>query len=142
MGLINFRVLRIGILSLMLGGSIACTQLFNFFGPKEIAQILKIEVKPEQDLDRSVSLQGIVSQRISFLDSGAYQLTDGTGTIWVLTKNDLPEEGEALEVKGRLRHKSIPIEDRDLGELYILETERNDIPSAGSAGFVPVSQPD
>ena len=107
----------------MLGGSIGCTQLFNFFSTKEIAQISQIEVKPEQNLDRSVSLQGTVSQRISFLDSGAYQLTDGTGTIWVFTKNDLPEEGEALAVKGKLRYKSIPIEDRDLGESYILEWE-------------------
>ncbi len=138
---IHFRVLRIGIVSFLLGGSIACTDLFNFFGPKNIAQIKEIEVKEGENLDRKVSVKGIVGERIAFLDSGAYQLTDETGTIWVFTKNFLPQEGAGLEIKGQLRRKSIPIADRDLGEFYIFETERNKIPESGTAGFVPVSQP-
>ena len=122
---INFRVLRIGMLSLMLAGSLACTQLFNFSEPKtEIAQILNIKAEPEQNLDRQVSLEGTVTRRISFLDSGAYQIKDETGTIWIFTNNDLPERGQMLEIQGKLRYESIPIADRDLGELYIFETER------------------
>ena len=124
MQLINSRVLRIGILSFMLGGTVSCSQLFNFSDRKQIAQIINIKIKQEQNLDRRVSLQGTVSKRVSFLKSGAYQLKDETGTIWIFTKNNLPDEGESLEIKGKLRHESIAIADRELGELYILETER------------------
>ena len=137
MSKINFRVLRIGILSSILFGTAACSDLFNFYD-KDIAQILNTKVKPEQKLDRKVSVDGTVIKSVSFLEGGAYQLQDKTGTIWIFTENDLPEEGTAIEIKGNLRHKNITFEDRDLGELYILESERNYILTAD---IVPVSQP-
>ena len=35
-------------------------------------------------------------------EAGAYQLDDGTGKIWVTTKNGVPEEGQILAVRGKV----------------------------------------
>ncbi|MDJ0727342.1 MAG: hypothetical protein QNJ38_19760 [Prochloraceae cyanobacterium] len=142
---IYLRVLRIGILTSMLAGTVACTDLFNFYRDRNIAQILQIKVEQGKNLDRQVSVDGTVTRSISFLESGAYQLQDETGTIWIFTDDELPEAGTALEIKGKLRHKNISIEDRDLGQSYIFETERiykitGEVKGAEVIG-VPISQP-
>ncbi|MDY6936808.1 MAG: DNA-binding protein [Cyanobacteriota bacterium] len=73
---------------------------------------------------RGVYLQGTIAQTAPFLDNGAYQLQDETGTIWVVTPRELPESGKEVLIRGTVRYHSIPIGDREFGELYIEEKKQ------------------
>ena len=35
-------------------------------------------------------------------EAGAYQVDDGTGKIWVITRNGVPREGAKVGLKGRV----------------------------------------
>jgi len=51
---------------------------------------------------KEVTIEGTIDERTWFnaLDTGAYQVTDDTGSIWVITKKEPPEEGEEVVVTG------------------------------------------
>jgi len=71
-----------------------------------------------------VILHGTAIDLVPFLDSGAYQLQDETGTVWVVSPTDLPTSGESLQITGILVDRSIPINGVDYGEIYIEEIDR------------------
>lgn len=55
-------------------------------------------------VDREVVVGGEVTKTYAvdlvITEAGAYQVDDGTGKIWVITKNGVPEEGQTVVVKG------------------------------------------
>ena len=57
----------------------------------------------------TVSLKGKVGKHIPFLESSAYEIEDSTGRIWVLTT------------------EPIPIDGKELGEIYIQELKRREV---------------
>ena len=126
--LTTHKFLRIGILSLILGVLIGCAHLGNLGNlPINLRKrnVLEIsDLQQKQDLDSTVYLQGKVVKIVPFLDSGAYQLEDDTGSIWVFTKNSLPAEGDRLVVKGEIQYQKITQPDRELGEFYLKEIEQ------------------
>lgn len=71
-----------------------------------------------------IYLKGQVRQVVDLLEEGAYQLQDTTGKVWVVTSNPLPQPGDAIVIKGQLRYESIPVEQLELGEVYVIELER------------------
>lgn len=77
-----------------------------------------------QNTTATVHLLGEVVTKAPFLESGAYQLKDDTGTIWVITNQTLPEVGDGILIKGQLQYQSIPIGGQELGEVYIQEQEQ------------------
>ncbi len=128
MMLVRFMGLRIAILSLVLGGLLGCSELVNLsfissaINRRNITEISQL--KQEENLNSTVYLQGTVGKRVRFVDSGAYQLQDDTDSIWVFTDRSLPNRGDRLAIKGKVEYKSIPIEEQELGELYIVEIEQ------------------
>ncbi len=66
-----------------------------------------------------VQLQGTVGDRVPLLGSTAYELQDSTGKIWVLTKQPPPTKGQQVVVKGTLRYKSIPLNGKEEGSVYM-----------------------
>ncbi|MGL5060982.1 MAG: DNA-binding protein [Microcoleus sp.] len=122
------QALRIGSLSLILtGGLLSCGSLpmsqLNL--GVNVASIGDIQQK--RQVDAEVYLRGKVENRAPFVGNAAYQLKDGTGSIWVLTKETLPQQGYEVLLKGNVRYKSITIKNlagRDLGEVYIEEMEQ------------------
>lgn len=82
--------------------------------------------------DRIISLKGRVIARVPFIDSGSYQIQDDTGTVWILTKNPLPNIGEEVTIKGQVEYQPIPIGGQDIGEFYVLELEKLATASASS----------
>lgn len=127
----------IGPLVLVLaGGLLGCSQLadsslhWNF----NLARINDIQQK--RQLDVEVYLQGKVENRAPFLGTSAYQLQDGTGRLWVLTKEAVPQTGDQLLIKGQVRYMSIPLKElgsQDLGEVYVEELERIKRAEAGES---------
>ena len=82
------------------------------------------DLKPQQDNNVMVYLQGKVAKQIPLLERQVYQLQDSTGTIWVLTNQTSIQQGDEVLVKGKVRYESIPLAGKDFGELYIEEQEQ------------------
>jgi len=60
---------------------------------------------PSQYEGGTVSIKGTVRDTFSIplVSQGAYELSDGTGSIWVITTSGVPSEGEKVSVKGTIR---------------------------------------
>lgn len=71
---------------------------------KDRLQIGKLVQNPERFLDKTVQVAGEVTKSYSanliIADLGAYQVDDGTGRIWVISKTGVPKEGAKVGVKG------------------------------------------
>jgi hypothetical protein len=67
---------------------------------KTINQIL---VDPHRYANQEVGVVGKVVRSYSVLGHGAYEVDDGTGTLWVISKTGVPREGARVAVKGTIR---------------------------------------
>ncbi|MBD1924263.1 hypothetical protein H6F77_24795 [Microcoleus sp. FACHB-831] len=122
MKLVKIRVLQLGTAALLLGGLSGCgnfTQLVNGVPVKKIEDIQK-----SRDTNSTVYIKGKVATVAPFMGSGAYELQDGSGSIWVITNKTLPDKGDELLIKSQVQYKSIPIGGKDLGEVYVQEQEQ------------------
>jgi hypothetical protein len=67
-------------------------------------KISSILNNPDKYMDRKVIVAGEVTKRyevdLFLTEAGAYQLDDGTGRIWIITKNGVPREGTEVGLKG------------------------------------------
>lgn len=103
-------------------GNLPMSQLNLGFNVDSIGDIQK-----KRQVDGEVYLRGKVENRAPFVGNAAYQLQDGTGTIWVLTNQALPQLGDEVLLKGEVRYKSITLKElagKDLGEVYVEEMEQ------------------
>ena len=103
-------------------GNLPMSQLNLGFNVASIGDIQK-----KRQVDGEVYLRGKVENRAPFVGNAAYQLQDGTGTIWVLTNQALPQLGDEVLLKGEVRYKSITLKElagKDLGEVYVEELEQ------------------
>lgn len=122
------QAFRIGPLSLiLLSGLFSCGNLANSslnldFNVSSIA-----DIQQKRQLQAKVYLKGKVESCAPFLGTGAYQIQDNTGSIWVLTKQTVPQPGEQMLIKGLVRYKGITFKElagKDLGEVYVEEIEQ------------------
>ena len=67
-------------------------------------KISSILDRPDRYLNREVLIGGTVTKTYAvdliIAEAGAYQVDDGTGKIWVTTKNGVLKEGQNVGVKG------------------------------------------
>lgn len=67
-------------------------------------RISSILGKPDEFSGREVIVAGEVRKsyevNLFIAEAGAYQLDDGTGKIWVLTRTGVPSEGQQVGLKG------------------------------------------
>lgn len=73
--------------------TIACEQ-------KNINEIL---ADPQRYYRRDVGVVGNVTQSLSVMGRGAYQVDDGTGRLWVVSSHGVPRKGARVGVKGRIK---------------------------------------
>ena len=103
-------------------GSLPLSQLNLDFNVTTIGN-----VQQKRQVDAEVYLRGKVENRAPFVGNAAYQLQDGTGSIWILTKQELPKLGDEVLLKGEVRYKSITLKElagKDLGEVYVEEMQQ------------------
>jgi hypothetical protein len=74
----------------------------------------------------NIYLKGKVTAHAPLLGSGAYQLEDKTGKVWVLTNEKLPQTGTEIAIEGQVEYQDISIEQQNLGELYIVQVKQLD----------------
>ncbi|MEG3839647.1 DNA-binding protein [Microcoleus sp. herbarium14] len=103
-------------------GSLPLSQLNLGFNVASIG-----DIQQKRQVDGEVYLRGKVENRAPFVGNAAYQLQDGTGRMWILTKQALPQVGDEVLLKGEVRYKSITLKElagKDLGEVYVEEMQQ------------------
>jgi len=71
--------------------------------------------------DRTIYIQGRVSDRVPLIGSQVYQIEDRTGNLWVVSSNTQRQPGESVKIKGVVRFESIVIEGNEVGNVYVEE---------------------
>ena len=62
-----------------------------------------ILVDPHRFSNQEVGVFGKVVRSYSVLGHGAYEVDDGTGTLWVVSNSGVPREGARVGVMGTIR---------------------------------------
>lgn len=65
--------------------------------------INQIMADPQRYANRDVGIEGKVVKSYSVMGNGVYQVDDGTGKLWVVSKTGVPREGARVAVKGKIR---------------------------------------
>ena len=74
-----------------------------FYVACEKTTISKINNDPERYRGKEVGVVGTVTDSYGVpLVGGAYELDDGTGKIWVVSRNGAPRKGTRVGTKGRV----------------------------------------
>jgi hypothetical protein len=121
------RLSRFSIILVLFLNISGCGQLNNFSWSSIAQNFLHTQISSleiPKSIDSNVYLQGKVSDRSPFLEGGAYQLDDRTGKIWITTTTKLPSVGKEVAIEGKVHYQSIPIENREWGELYIIQDDQ------------------
>ncbi|WP_155834600.1 hypothetical protein [Leptolyngbya sp. PCC 6406] len=96
--------------------------------PLPIAQLqeppLAVEALAQQSIGSLVTIQGQVTHVAPFSVGGLYQLTDDTGSVWVLTTETPPDLETMIRLQGQVQYEQILVEGRDRGERYLQERDR------------------
>lgn len=58
---------------------------------------------PSRYRTNEVVLKGTVVDSYSILDRGAYQISDGTGRLWIVSSHGVPRTGARVKVTGTIR---------------------------------------
>jgi hypothetical protein len=64
--------------------------------------ISKINADPGRYRNKEVGVVGTVTNSYGVLGSGAYEIDDGTGKLWVVTRRGVPSRGSRVGAKGRI----------------------------------------
>jgi hypothetical protein len=62
-----------------------------------------IKADPSLYANKEVAITGTVTRSVSLLGKGAYEIEDGTGKLWVVSKSGVPREGAKIIVKGKIQ---------------------------------------
>lgn len=74
----------------------------------ERTSIADIEANPAKYQNKTVAIAGTVKDSYGInvpgtpIRGGAYKIDDGTGSIWVVTEDAVPNKGAQIGVKGRI----------------------------------------
>lgn len=124
---INGKILSLTLIystAIALGGCQASIEDSLVALGKEELAITEIDKIQNRKDGRTVYVRGKVIHRSPFLGSAAYQLEDETGSLWVFSDNPLPPQGTEVFIKGKIKQETLPIEERELGEFYLIELQQ------------------
>ena len=107
---------RVGIASLVLGATLFLTAC------PEQETISKINADPGRYRNKEVGIVGRVTDSYGVLGTGAYEIDDGTGRIWVSTTRGVPSRGSRVGAKGHVL-TGIHVAGRSFGTV-LEETDR------------------
>jgi len=84
--------------------------------------IAKINADPDRYRGKEIGIAGTVTNSYGALGTGAYEIDDGTGKIWVATKRGVPSRGSRVGAKGYV-HNGFSFGGRSYGTV-LEETDR------------------
>lgn len=83
--------------------------------------------------DQAVTISGTVAKRVAVLGGWLYQVSDDSGSLWVLTTVSNPAVGQLATVEGIIRYEAISVGEIDAGDVYLEEStyfgEQSDAPT-------------
>ncbi len=123
----NYRLTVVGLSISLLTVCMACqtpsgSQVPGLSLPKSTVKIGNL--RQPQQVEQSVSLAGLVTQRLAIVNGWLYQIDDSTGKIWVLTQQAAPAVGQQVYVDGTLHYEAIPMNGADVGDYYLEEKQQ------------------
>lgn len=89
-------IVRLALATVLCAAAVLSTGCYR----RTISQIM---AEPGRYAEREVGIVGDVVQSYSVLGHGAYQVSDGTGKLWVVARHGIPRKGARVGVKGRIR---------------------------------------
>lgn len=110
-----------GVLLLVVGS------LFLAACPKRVS-IAELQANPSRYSNKDVSVAGVVRDSYGVnipgtpIRGGAYKIDDGTGTLWIITEDIVPNKGAEIGIKGRIG-SGVSWQGRNFG-LGMLEKDR------------------
>ena len=107
---------RLGLSSLILIGVVLLTAC-----PQQ-ETIAKINADPGRYRNKEVGIVGNVTDSYGVLGTGAYEIDDGTGRIWVVTTRGVPSRGSKVGAKGKV-YTGFSVQGRSFGTV-LQETDR------------------
>jgi len=87
---------RVGLVSLVLTATLFLTAC-----PQQ-ETVSKINADPGRYRNKEVGIVGRVTDSYGVLGTGAYEIDDGTGRIWVATTRGVPSRGSRVGAKGHV----------------------------------------
>ena len=84
--------------------------------------ISKINADPDRYRGKEIGIAGTVTNSYGAMGAGAYEIDDGTGRIWVATRNGVPSRGARVGAKGYV-HNGFNFAGRSFGTV-MEETDR------------------
>lgn len=90
-------------------GLILAVGLFTAACPQRVS-IADIEANPSRYYDKEVGIAGKVDNSYGVSipiikeQGGIYKVSDGTGSIWVITQRGVPSKGAELGIKGKIQN--------------------------------------
>lgn len=84
-----------------------------------------ILANPSQYEGKDLTIKGTVGETawLAMVEKGAYQLGDGSGTIWVITSQPPPQKGQSISTKGKVQ-SAFSIAGQSYGTVLV-ETQRD-----------------
>ncbi len=91
-------------------GLIALVTVVGVFAvacPKRVT-IAEIQANPSRFSNKDIAVAGVVRESYGVnlpgtpIRGGAYKIDDGTGTLWIVTDDIVPNKGAEIGVKGRI----------------------------------------
>jgi len=84
--------------------------------------IARINANPDRYRGKEVGIVGTVTNSYGAMGTGAYEIDDGTGRIWVATRRGVPARGSRVGAKGYV-HNGFTFGGRSYGTV-VEETDR------------------
>ena len=84
------------------GTSLLLAAVFLLTACPSQTTISKINADPARYRNKEVAIAGNVTDSYGVLGNGAYEIDDGTGRLWVVTKRGVPSRGARVGAKGRI----------------------------------------
>jgi hypothetical protein len=84
--------------------------------------ISKINADPDRYRGKEVGIAGTVTNSYGAMGTGAYEIDDGTGRLWVTTRSGIPARGAHVGAKGYV-HNGFSFNGRSFGTV-MEETDR------------------
>lgn len=75
--------------------------------PKRVS-IAELQANPSKYNNKDIAVAGVVRDSYGVnipgtpIRGGAYKIDDGTGTLWIITEDVVPNKGAEIGVKGRI----------------------------------------
>lgn len=95
--------------------------------PKRV-NIAELQANPSKYNNKDIAVAGVVRDSYGVnipgtpIRGGAYKIDDGTGTLWIITEDVVPNKGAEIGVKGRIG-SGVSWQGRNFG-LGMLEKDR------------------